>query len=99
MGKFAEKDYVRVPVSLTDSDGLRELAGVYKGMVDEDVIAVAGDNLPEIIELSQSLADRIETTIGSVATLREVSIGIVDINEDENKILESARRIHPTKTS
>lgn len=84
------------PVSSQDIEALSRLAETYKGLVDNNVRTVRQDSVPELIETSNGLADRITAGLGGVAASETVIIGVLPLSEEEKEVLAMSRRIRPT---
>lgn len=78
-----------------DRVGLIALADSYEKLLESDVLLVRQDSVPEIVETSRELAQKIENEIGPMATVETVTIRMIAVSEAERKTLEMARRVRP----
>lgn len=90
---YHRPENIPIPVSSFDPESLRKLAQTYNGLLEEDVVTVGGDFVPELIERSQLVVEKIENGIGTTATAETIQMGLVVLDESERVVLESARRI------
>lgn len=92
MTKESELKPTREPATSIDPPALRLQAEVYAGLAEEDVLAVAGDVVPEVIEISERLATTIEAGIGTAASSGTVGVTTLEVAPYEREILDRARR-------
>jgi hypothetical protein len=97
MQELARPKNIPIPVSSLDPEGLRQLAGVYNSVVEDEVHVIAGDVLPEIIDRSHKLASKIEGTVGVTAMSETTILGLLTLDESDKDILKRARYLQPKR--